>query len=148
MRMPFGRHLGARIEDLPNSYLKWAYEDLHIQSDRVWEQIRREYARRWGRKKAERFRARHNDQQGYHGPQPHTQQRQQRKQSQQQKQNPEPRAAGSRAQEIADSQPHLFAELIHAGYRALAKRYHPDLNPGDAAAAEKMRLLNLLIERL
>mgnify|MGYP002731240890 FL=1 len=27
---------------------------------------------------------------------------------------------------------------IKAAYRKLAKKYHPDLNPGDAAAAAKM----------
>ena len=33
------------------------------------------------------------------------------------------------------------AEVTKA-YRALAKKYHPDLNPGDAAAAEKMSEVN------
>jgi hypothetical protein len=144
MRMPFGKHCKTEIKDLPDDYLKWLYEELHIQSDRVWEQLRREYARRWGRKKAERFRARHNARKGYHAPQPRHKQRQQRKQDHHAHSAPTPR----QAQEIADSQSQLFQELIQAGYRTLAKQYHPDVNPGDAAAAEKMRTLNRIMETL
>lgn len=33
------------------------------------------------------------------------------------------------------------AEII-AAYKSLAKRYHPDLHPGDAAAAERMSQIN------
>ncbi len=33
-------------------------------------------------------------------------------------------------------------ETVTAAYRALAKQYHPDLHPGDKAAAAKMREIN------
>ncbi len=33
-------------------------------------------------------------------------------------------------------------EQIASAYRKLAKRYHPDLNPGNAAAAERMGRIN------
>ena len=31
---------------------------------------------------------------------------------------------------------------VTAAYRKLAKKYHPDLNPGDKAAEQKMRQIN------
>jgi hypothetical protein len=45
--------------------------------------------------------------------------------------------------EIAPGDEELFAQIFHAGYRALAMRYHPDTG-GDA---ETMRKLNLLAEK-
>ena len=35
---------------------------------------------------------------------------------------------------------------IKSAYRRLAKKYHPDLNPGDKAAEQKMKEINLLKE--
>lgn len=39
-------------------------------------------------------------------------------------------------------------EEIKRAYRRLAKQYHPDLNPGDAAAAEKMNEINAAYEQI
>ena len=40
------------------------------------------------------------------------------------------------------------AEAIKSAYRKLAKKYHPDLHPGDAAAAEKFKEINEANETL
>lgn len=37
---------------------------------------------------------------------------------------------------------------IKRAYRQLAKKYHPDLNPGDAAAAQKMNEINAAYEQI
>lgn len=39
-------------------------------------------------------------------------------------------------------------EEVTRAYRKLAKRYHPDLNPGDKAAEEKMRQINAAYEQI
>lgn len=39
-------------------------------------------------------------------------------------------------------------EDITKAYRKLAKKYHPDLNPGDAAAAEKMSEINAAYDQI
>lgn len=39
-------------------------------------------------------------------------------------------------------------EEITKAYRKLAKKYHPDLNPGDASAAEKMSEINAAYDKL
>ena len=43
---------------------------------------------------------------------------------------------------MADLEPEvaaMVAEIISAGHRALAKRYHPDLNPGKPEAADRFK---------
>ncbi|MDO4940835.1 MAG: DnaJ domain-containing protein [Erysipelotrichaceae bacterium] len=39
-------------------------------------------------------------------------------------------------------------EQIKEAYRKLAKKYHPDLNPGDTVAAEKMKEINAAYEQI
>ena len=39
-------------------------------------------------------------------------------------------------------------EEIKQAYRRLAKKYHPDLNPGDAVAAKKMQQVNAAYEQI
>lgn len=44
--------------------------------------------------------------------------------------------------------PNASDEEIKKAYRALAKKYHPDRNPGDAEAAKKMQQVNAAYEQI
>ncbi len=44
--------------------------------------------------------------------------------------------------------PDASDEEIKRAYRRLAKKYHPDLNPGDAEAAKKMQQINAAYEQI
>lgn len=44
--------------------------------------------------------------------------------------------------------PDASDEEIKKAYRRLAKKYHPDLNPGDAEAAKKMQQINRAYEQI
>ena len=44
--------------------------------------------------------------------------------------------------------PDASDEEIKKAYRALAKKYHPDANPDDPAAAEKMQQINAAYDRI
>ena len=44
--------------------------------------------------------------------------------------------------------PNASDEEIKRAYRQLAKKYHPDANPGDQAAAEKMQQINAAYEQI
>ena len=45
-------------------------------------------------------------------------------------------------------EPNASDEEIKKAYRRLAKKYHPDLNPGDAEAARKMKEVNAAYEQI
>ena len=45
-------------------------------------------------------------------------------------------------------EPGASAEEIKRAYRSMAKKYHPDLNPGDEYAAEKMNDINVAYDIL
>ena len=44
--------------------------------------------------------------------------------------------------------PDASDDEIKAAYRNLAKKYHPDLNPGDATAAKKMNEINAAYDQI
>ena len=44
--------------------------------------------------------------------------------------------------------PNASDDEVKAAYRKLAKKYHPDLNPGDEYAARKMNEINAAYEQI
>jgi molecular chaperone DnaJ len=50
--------------------------------------------------------------------------------------------------QILGLSPSATDEEVTKAYRKLAKKYHPDLNPGDKAAEQKMRQLNAAYEQI
>lgn len=50
--------------------------------------------------------------------------------------------------QILGVSPNASDEEIKRAYRALAKKYHPDLNPGDEEAAKKMQKINAAYEAI
>ena len=49
---------------------------------------------------------------------------------------------------ILGVRPDASDEELKRAYRRLAKKYHPDLNPGDAEAAKKMQQVNAAYEQI
>jgi Putative quorum-sensing-regulated virulence factor len=45
--MPFGKHKGAPIRELPDTYLNWTLENLHLKG-RLFRALSEEYERRGG----------------------------------------------------------------------------------------------------
>lgn len=50
--------------------------------------------------------------------------------------------------EVLGVSPNATEDEIKTAYRRLAKRYHPDLNPGDASAAQKMNEVNAAYDQI
>ena len=42
MRMPFGKHKGTHIRDIPTSYLEWLVENVEFTDPRLGRRIREE----------------------------------------------------------------------------------------------------------
>lgn len=49
---------------------------------------------------------------------------------------------------VLGASPDASDEEIKQAYRKLAKKYHPDLNPGDEAAAKKMQQINAAYDQI
>ena len=49
---------------------------------------------------------------------------------------------GTDPYQVLGVSPNASEDEIRQAYRRLAKKYHPDLNPGDKTAAQKMNEIN------
>lgn len=49
LRMPFGKHRGEAIEDIPTEYIEWALENADIRSASVREEMQNQLELRAGR---------------------------------------------------------------------------------------------------
>lgn len=117
MKMPFGKYRGAEIEDLPSDYLDWLMT-IKLQGP-LQAAVKGEWKIRF---KAARKAA------GYAAEEQET------------APPPAPPRAG-----LDDAERRLLMEVVRAGYRALARKYHPDLEGGNP---EMMVDLNRLMDRL
>src|SRR5262245_27845599 len=93
MTMPFGRHKGWPLPDLPDSYVQWLFD-----CDWIHEPLRSAVDQEWMR----RFHRLHNE--------------------------PEEDNDSVNLGSLEPEDRVLLNELIRAGYRALAQKYHPDHN--------------------
>lgn len=137
--MPFGKHIGCAIDELPDGYLKWLRELDDLREPLRWH-VEREYRYRF---------------EG--GPDPGDEEPPKQKKKQQQsygsgfqydffggggsaKSAPDP-ADGLG---LSAAEHEIYADVVKAGYRALAIKWHPD-SGGDT---EKMKQLNLVMQKL
>src|SRR5262249_52954793 len=115
MKMPFGKHKGHHLAELPNNYIEWLMgRDLHSP---LAEAVRREYDLR-----------RRNGEYDQH-------QKQQYEHKQRQEYGrPQGRAWGSGAPALVlrtdDLQ--IVRQIIDAGYKAVARTLHPDVGGNTA----------------
>ena len=55
---------------------------------------------------------------------------------------------GTDPYQVLGVSPNASEDEIRQAYRRLAKKYHPDLNPGDKTAAQKMNEINAAYEQI
>jgi hypothetical protein len=115
MLMPFGRFKGVDIQDLPSDYLSWLVENIELRQP-LLEAVDHEV----------KARKRATDDQSHHSA------RERRK------------ILPSTSLRLSSDQVNLVREIVEAGYRAVARRCHPDAG-GDA---HEMVRLNLIAESL
>jgi hypothetical protein len=138
--MPFGKHAGVRLTEIPTDYLRWCVTPGNLtfpdgKYPGLREQLKREYYRRnkEGRYPDADYRRAAEERNHYQG-RPHYQPGEQAP-------PPPPRPMASNAS------PDTMLMIIQAGRAALAKRFHPDISK-DPDATENMKAVNIAADWL
>jgi hypothetical protein len=99
MRMPFGKHRGVDVRDLPDGYLNWLLTiDLR---EPLLSAVTREWAFRFGDEEQE-----FGDEEEYYAPPP---------------------PQGEAKLTYSPAEQPLLKEIVERGYRAVALKAHPDV---------------------
>jgi hypothetical protein len=139
MRMPFGKHKGEAVSDLPDDYLEWLAANVHL-FGALRREIRYELEDRGlptddldASEEDDPFQSHSQQRQnGYGSPPP-----------------PPPRADGAVQVSVAHADADMLWEILRAGYKGLAMLYHPDRGGGDLAArTRQMQELNRVMDLL
>jgi len=134
--MPFGKHRGTPLEELPDSYITWLLTEFR---DRLFDNLKHaleEEAENRGMDIDGNF--------TYAGGGSNSNGGYQRQQRQQRQQAPPPPPPPAGRIQLTAAEKDMASLLVQAGYRSLAKKYHTDIGGKE----EDMKCLDETVAKL